>query len=222
MSKHGHTCKGKTSRTYSAWTNMHTRCSNVKSKDYHRYGGRGICVCKKWASFKSFLLDMGEVKKGLTLDRIDNNGNYEHGNCRWATRNEQARNTNFTHNLTDGAEVKCLTDWAVKIGICRSAIRFRLKNGWPVKEAVTTPKYGKARCHYVRRGEDIKSARLNENLVCAIRKLYKRGVRGTFISMWLGFPKPTIFDVIWGKTWKHVLSEPLLEGSRAPETSPQP
>lgn len=92
--KHGHAPGGKRpSRTYCAWKGAKNRCFNMNEPGWIDYGGRGITMCERWRnSFRNFLADMGEVRPGLSLDRINNDGNYEPGNCRWATQAEQHAN----------------------------------------------------------------------------------------------------------------------------------
>lgn len=94
---HGHASTYDPSPTYITWNQMMDRCYNVNNKDYPNYGGRGIVVSDEWAEFSTFLNDMGERPQDKTLDRIDNSGNYCKDNCRWATREEQARNRSTTY-----------------------------------------------------------------------------------------------------------------------------
>ena len=90
---HGHTRSRDQTRTYNSWMMMRTRCHNQNFPRWKEWGGRGITVCDQWRnSFETFLADMGERPDGRTLDRIDNAGNYEPGNCRWATAKEQEAN----------------------------------------------------------------------------------------------------------------------------------
>lgn len=90
---HGHSRRGQITPEFRAWMAVKDRCFNTKTKNYPYYGGRGIRVCSRWLqSFENFLSDMGIRPANTSLDRINNNGNYELNNCRWATRSEQALN----------------------------------------------------------------------------------------------------------------------------------
>lgn len=123
--KHGHSLGGG-SRAYHSWAAMKQRCLQKNSVGYRHYGGRGITICQQWLEFTGFLSDMGEPpSESHSLDRIDVNGNYEPGNCRWATSEEQANNTRRNIRVTFRGETRTLREWAKTLGVSYSAIRQR-------------------------------------------------------------------------------------------------
>lgn len=91
---------------YKTWAGMHDRCKNPKNTSYKNYGARGILVCNRWESFDLFTLDMGIKPKGMTLERINNDGNYEPDNCTWATPTEQLANRRNSHNPIDSVMLR--------------------------------------------------------------------------------------------------------------------
>jgi len=117
--------------TYDSWKNMYHRCMNVNTPDYRYYGARGIKICKRWLNdYDAFVEDMGLRDEGMTLDRIDNQGHYEPGNCRWATRKEQSRNKRNNHILTIDGRSQTIADWADESGIACRALWIRVQAGY--------------------------------------------------------------------------------------------
>jgi hypothetical protein len=143
--KHGHAKKGARTPTYLTWADMLKRCENETATHFASYGGRGIKVCDRWHDFAHFLADMGERPTGMSIDRINNDGNYEPGNCRWASDTEQANNKTTSHLVTAGGETKTVAMWARSQGLPREVIRGRLRLGWEPNRAVFTPSKGRAR-----------------------------------------------------------------------------
>lgn len=123
---------------YSSWSSMKSRCLNKNAPNYHNYGGRGIGVCQRWLDFKNFLEDMGPRPKGTTLERIDNDGNYCPENCRWASSQDQHRNTRANKNLTYKGKTQCQAAWADEFGIRRNTFQKRIANGWSMHRALYT------------------------------------------------------------------------------------
>ena len=129
-------------RLYRCWLSMKSRVLYVKDKDYYNYGKRGIKVCEEWLNnfdeFKNWAMENG-YQDNLTLDRIDNNGNYEPGNCRWATNIEQQRNKRNTIYVTYNGETKTLLEWCSVYNIRKDTLYRRLKHNWDIKSALVTP-----------------------------------------------------------------------------------
>ena len=128
------------STEYKVWLSMRQRCHQKNNKSYHRYGGRGIRICKRWQSFENFLADMGRrPSQRHTLDRRDNDGNYEPSNCRWATSRVQANNTSRNRKITIRGKSMNLNQWCRHFKVRRLRVHKRLAAGWPVLAAFTRP-----------------------------------------------------------------------------------
>lgn len=125
--------------TYRSWCGIIERTTKPTSKMYFEYGGRGITVCDRWLGFANFLDDMGVRPDGTSIDRINNDAGYEPGNCRWATRSEQNRNTRRTVMLTFHGRTLSMPDWSEETGVPYYALRNRISRGWPVEDALTWP-----------------------------------------------------------------------------------
>lgn len=135
---HGHATAGKPSPEYVSWACMIQRCTNPNTKTYHRYGGRGITVCERWLSFENFLADMGtRPAPGHSIERIDNDGNYEPGNCRWATRSDQMKHTSRTRLITAFGKTQTFSDWCKELSISKGTLHKRLAKGLSAEHALS-------------------------------------------------------------------------------------
>jgi hypothetical protein len=128
-------------RTYKTWAKMLERCRNSRANDFQRYGGRGITVCERWLKFENFFADMGEKPLGLTIERKNNDGNYEPGNCRWATDAEQRSNTRRTRLITYNGKTQTATMWAHEVGIPLGRLWNRTKKNWPPELILNPARY---------------------------------------------------------------------------------
>lgn len=138
---------GNGTRLHNVWIMMKQRCNNPKTFEYHRYGGRGIKVCEEWLSFAVFRdwamangYDPNAPRGKCTLDRIDNDGNYEPSNCRWVDMKEQMKNRPkrglyYEYN----GESHTLYDWSKITGLSHASLRSRMRYGWDIEKALTTP-----------------------------------------------------------------------------------
>ena len=127
---------------YFRWANMHQRCTNENSPSYKYYGARGIKVCKRWNNYENFIIDMyPSFKAGLSIDRIDNDGDYSPENCRWTDRSQQVKNS---RKVLDSTKISymgitdTISNWAKYLKIKRRTLGMRIMNyGWSVERALT-------------------------------------------------------------------------------------
>jgi len=139
MARYGRKHGMYSTRTYKSWQSMKQRCDNPKDPSYPLYGGRGITYCYQWKSFETFYDEMGERPVGCSLDRIHNDGGYYKENCRWATSKQQTRNRRDTNKILFRGKKQCFLDWSRELGIARSTLYNRLKRGWSIEKAFSTP-----------------------------------------------------------------------------------
>jgi hypothetical protein len=138
--QHGDAAHGKPSPEWKAWRAMRERCGKPQHKAYARYGGRGISVCDRWSIYENFLADMGRrTSPKHSLDRINNDGNYEPGNCRWATNTQQSTNRSSSQFLTLDGKRMTMSQWAKAHGMATSRLGRRLSSGWDLRRALTAP-----------------------------------------------------------------------------------
>lgn len=134
IKNHRHQKSG--TRLYNIWQNMKNRCYKETDKRYHRYGGRGIIVCEEWQGVDEFLKWASETgyKDNLTIDRIDNDGNYEPSNCKWSTLKEQSNNRRTTHKITYQNKTQSLKEWTEELGLNYGTVHSRLVRGCPLEK----------------------------------------------------------------------------------------
>lgn len=171
-------------KTYNSWIAMIGRCCQPSSEHYSRYGGRGITVCERWMKFAEFFEDMGVRPDGTTLDRIDNDGNYEPGNCRWSTRKKQMSNTSNNTRIAVAEETHTLIEWSRISGVESSVILSRIASGWPTWDAVFKQPDKKI-------GRRLSAAARKEVL-----QFVKDGVSKTEIMRRFGISRGTISNVV--------------------------
>ncbi len=193
---HGDATRDRTAPEYTAWTNMRHRCTSPNWPRFAAYGGRGIRVCERWSSYAAFLADMGRRPSPKhSLDRIDNNGNYEPGNCRWATRSQQARNMRSNHFVVIDGESATLMEWAERSGLDVGCIKGRLKRGLSGLSLLDP-------ASHIRQGEAVRSSKLTLAIVRLIRAMAAQGRRHADMAKEFGVAQPTISDVVSRRTWR--------------------
>lgn len=141
-----HGCGGRRTKTkeFGVWLAMRQRCADPNAINYERYGARGIVVCDRWkTNFLAFLEDMGKCPDGYTLERINNAGNYEPSNCKWATDFEQRTNRRDNRYVTFNGITLAAVAWDIKCGFPKGTVRTRLFHKWPIEKIINQPVRGR-------------------------------------------------------------------------------
>lgn len=174
--------KEQSSRLYRIWRNMKSRCFNSKTPKFKNHGGRGITICSEWlasyVNFHEWATNNG-YKDSLVIERIDNNGNYDPGNCKWATYTEQNLNKRENHRVTFKGETKTLTEWGAELGIKFTTLSSRLTDyGWGVEKTLNTPVGAHRKRVIEYQGETRTLSEWSKKLGLGYKLLHKRLVSG--------------------------------------------
>lgn len=187
--KHG--CSSKVTTEYRAWNNMRQRCNNPRHPNFHCYGGRGISICDRWDEFSNFLEDMGKRPEGLTLERVDNNGDYCPENCKWVTRKDQQKNRRCTV-LFEG---KTTTDLMAETGMAPNSLRRRILNKWDALKPVG---------FFRRGGSKVTESQVREVRVLAVIYGPKKGFKAK-IAREMGLPTDTVEGILSGQRFSKIV-----------------
>ena len=135
--KHGFAGRSTQHPLYNIWAGIMDRCHNQSARDYYLYGGRGISVCERWKHIENFIADMGDRHYGRSIDRINNDGNYEPRNCRWATIKQQSNNRRTNHILKFKGKSQTMQAWSEEIGVNKNTLYGRTRKGWSMKKILS-------------------------------------------------------------------------------------
>lgn len=182
---------------FQVWKGMIARCHNPKSKDFRNYGGRGITVCDRWReSPQAFFDDMGpRPTPRHSIDRFpDNDGNYEPGNCRWATTKEQASNRRSSRHIEHEGVTRTLSEWAEHVGLRIDTLHQRLGLGWDFARSIGTPAWDET-------GARNNVRKLTREKVTEIRRLHAAGRSMRSLAQEFGVSCPSIRKIIRRESW---------------------
>lgn len=184
---------------YNIWISMRDRCCNCKDEHFPDYGGRGIRVCERWRKFENFYADMGpRPSTGHSIERKDNDGNYEPSNCVWATKKEQARNKRTTVRITFDGQTRPLAEWAEFLGLNYDLLRQRIYRDKLPPELAFRPEKLNNEIVY---GERTGSHKLTLSQVIELKRRRRAGERAKDLSAEFGVSTAQIYNIMIGKHW---------------------